>query len=112
MGIGCHAVGFFAFLTGSLVASWKAIGCHAVGFFAFLTGSLVASWKAIEPPSSSVASHLPPPSVVPVKFHNYNDSATRIAGRLLVPTIHSRDILFRPRGIILVESSQTRWFSR
>jgi hypothetical protein len=49
---------------------------HAVGFFAFPTGSLVVSWKPIEPPSSFVASHQLP-SAVPVKF--LNDSAKRAA---------------------------------
>ncbi len=35
---------------------------------------------------------------VSVKFHNCNDSVTRVAGRLLVPTIHSRDILHQAKG--------------
>ncbi len=53
-------------------------------FFALPAASLVASWKTIEPSSSSVASYQSP-SAVPVKFHNYNDNVTRVAGRLWVP---------------------------
>jgi hypothetical protein len=30
----------------------------------------------------------------------------------MVLTMHSRDILHRPRGIILIESTMIRWFSR
>jgi hypothetical protein len=49
---------------------------------------------------------------VPVKFHNCNDSVTRIVGKLWVPTEHSRDILQQVKGIILVESIQILWFLR
>jgi hypothetical protein len=76
--------------------SWG-IRCHVVGFFAFLAGSLVASWKVIEPPAALLL-HTNCPSIVPVEFHNYNDSVTRAAGRLLVPTMRSRDILFQAKG--------------
>jgi hypothetical protein len=36
----------------------------------------------------------------------------RVVGKLRVPTRRSRDILQEAKGIILVESTQIRWFSR
>ncbi len=42
--------------------------------------------------------HTKRPSAVPVKFHNYNNSVTRVAGRLWVPTMRSWDILLQAKG--------------
>ncbi len=33
-----------------------------------------------------------------IEFHNCNDSATGVAGRLRVPSMHSRDILHQAKG--------------
>jgi hypothetical protein len=65
-----------------------------------------------EYPSADLLLHTNCPSAVPVKFHNYNDSVTRVARRLQVPTMPSRDILLQAKEIILIESTQIRWFSR
>ncbi len=56
-----------------------------------------AAWKPIEPPSSFVASYQLP-QCLPIKFHNYNDSVTRAARILLVPTLRSRDIQLQAQG--------------
>jgi hypothetical protein len=45
----------------------------------------------MEPSSSFVA------SAVPVEFYHCNDSITRVAGRLWVPTMRSRDILHQAK---------------
>jgi hypothetical protein len=37
-------------------------------------------------------------SAVPVEFHNCNDSVIRVAGRLRVPTMRSKDILHQAKG--------------
>jgi hypothetical protein len=62
--------------------------------FSGLTCSLL---KTIEPPASLLL-HTNRPSAVPVEFHNYNDSVTRVAGRLRVPIMCSRDILLQAKG--------------
>jgi hypothetical protein len=41
--------------------------------------------------------HTSRPSAVPVKFHNYNDGVTKVAGRSWVPTMHSRDNLLQAK---------------
>jgi hypothetical protein len=56
--------------------------------------------------------HTNHPSAVQVKFLNYNDSVTRVAGRLQIPTCAQGTFCFRPRVIILSESTQIRWFLR
>jgi hypothetical protein len=75
----------------------RSIRYHAVYFFAFPSGSVVASWKTIEP-LAALLLHTNCPSAVPVKFHNYNDNVTRVAGRFRVPTIRSKDILLQAKG--------------
>ncbi len=52
--------------------------------------------KPQNPPAALLLSNRP--SALPVKFHNYNDSVKRVAGRLRVPTMHSRDILLQDKG--------------
>jgi hypothetical protein len=46
-------------------------------------------------------------SAVPVEFHNCNDSAMRVAGRLRVPIMHSKDILRQAKRRIVVVRSST-----
>jgi hypothetical protein len=53
--------------------------------------------KPYNPPVALLL-HTNRPSAVPVEFHNYNDSVTRVAGRLRVPTMRSRDILLQAKG--------------
>ncbi len=53
--------------------------------------------RIIELPSTPCASCLTF-RAVPVESHNCNDSITRVAGRLRVPTMHSRDILHQAKG--------------
>ncbi len=74
------------------------IRCHVVSFFAFPAGSLVASWKTIEPPQAALLPHTNCPSAVPVEFHNYYDSVTRVARRLQVCTMCSMYILLQYKG--------------
>ncbi len=52
--------------------------------------------------------HTNRPSAVPVESHTYNDSVTRVARRLQVPTMCSRDILLQANGYHLsrVQSDQ------
>ncbi len=57
----------------------------------------MASRKTIEPPAALLL-HTNHPSAVSVEFHNYNDSVMRVAGRLWVPTMCSRDILLQAKG--------------
>ncbi len=73
------------------------ITCHAVSFFGFPPGSLVASWKTIEP-TAALLLHTNRPSAVPVKFPNYNDSATRIAENYGFLLCAQGTICVRPRG--------------
>ncbi len=62
-----------------------------VDFFAF------SSWKFIKSTSA---------------LNNCDDSFKRIFGYLRVPNKPSRDILQQAKGIILIESTQIRWFLR
>jgi hypothetical protein len=71
------------------VSSWG-IRSRAAEFNFFLAGSLYS-------PAPLVTSCLNY-SAVPVEFHNCNDSVTRVAGRLWVPTMRSRDILHQAKG--------------
>jgi hypothetical protein len=48
-------------------------------------------------PPAALLLHTYCPSAVPVKFHNYSDSLMRVAGRLQVPTMHSRDFLLQAK---------------
>ncbi len=66
-------------------------------FLCFSIG-LVTFWKIIEPPAA-LLSHIKHSSAVPVEFHIYDAIVTGVARRLQVPTICSKDICFRPRGI-------------
>jgi hypothetical protein len=68
--------------------------CQFLCFFRGLTRGLL---KTIERPSSFVASYLHF-SAVSVQFHNCNDSDTRVAKRLRVPTMGLRDILHQAKG--------------
>jgi hypothetical protein len=43
-------------------------------------------------PSSSFVASYQPPSAAPIKFLNYKDSVTRVAGILRIPNMQSRDI--------------------
>jgi hypothetical protein len=98
----------FATLFCSCVSSWGISGL--AGEFYFLSArSLLVLWRMIEFPhvASCVTSR-----AIPVEFHNWNDSVTRVVGKLRVPTKHSRDILQQAKRIILVESTQIRWFLR
>jgi hypothetical protein len=52
----------------------------------------------LEKPTAALLLHTNRPSAVSVKFHNYNNSDRRVAGRLRVPTVHSRDILLQAKG--------------
>ncbi len=36
--------------------------------------------------------------VLPVEFHNCSDSVTRVAGRLKITTMRSRNILYQVKG--------------
>jgi hypothetical protein len=51
-------------------------------------------------------------SAVLVELQDYKDCVMRVARILRVPTMHSRDILLQAKGVILIESTQIRWFSR
>jgi hypothetical protein len=53
---------------------------------------------------------MPSTPAVPVQFHNCNDIFTRVAGRLWVPNMCSRDILHQAKEGS--SSTQIRWFSR
>ncbi len=58
------------------------------------------SWpfeKPLNPPAPYVASCLTS-GAVPPEFHYCNDSVTRVAGRLQVPTMPSRDVLHQAKG--------------
>jgi hypothetical protein len=48
---------------------------------------------------------------VPVKFSDYKDSVIKVAEILWVPTVlcDQGTFCFKPRGIILVESTQIKW---
>ncbi len=48
-------------------------------------------------PPAALLLHTNRPSAVPVKFKNYNDSVTRVAGRLRVLTMSLRDILLQDK---------------
>jgi hypothetical protein len=48
-------------------------------------------------PPAALLLHTYCPSEVPVKFHNYSDSLMRVAGKLQVPTMHSRDFLLQAK---------------
>jgi hypothetical protein len=50
---------------------------------------------------------LPTKSAVPFKFCDHKDSVMRAAG-----ICSQRTFCSKPRGIILIESTQSRWFSR
>jgi hypothetical protein len=84
----------------SCVSSWG-IRYRAAEFYVFQQAHLGPS----DPTAPFVASCLTS-RAVSVEFHNCNDSFTRVAGRLWVPTMHSRD---KPascqRRIILVNSA-------
>jgi hypothetical protein len=79
--------------------------------------SLLISWltcgllKPVEPPSSFVA-HTNCPSAVLVEFHNNNDSVMRVVGYFGLLLCTQGTFCVKPGGIILVESTQIRWFSR
>jgi hypothetical protein len=51
-------------------------------------------------------------SAVPFKFCYYKDSVMRVAMILWVPLCAQGTFCFEPRGIIFVESTQIRWFSK
>jgi hypothetical protein len=81
------------------------------GFFAFPAGSQEAFWKFLKAHIStdaSLSTRQRSTSLVPY----CNDSVTRVVRNLWVPTEGSRDILQQAKGIILIESTQIRWFSR
>jgi hypothetical protein len=65
-------------------------------FLCFPTG-LVAFWNPQNPPAALLP-YAKQSAAVPVKFHNCNDSVTRVARRLRVLTMHSKDILLQAKG--------------
>ncbi len=67
------------------------------GFIVFPAGLLVAFWKTTEPPAAFLP-HTQHANAVPVKFHNCNESVMRVAGKLRVPTMRSRDIMHQAKG--------------
>ncbi len=98
-------------LTIATLYAWVFVMRHQMPccwFLFFPVGSLVASWKTIEPPAALLL-HTNCSSAVPVQFYNYNYRVTRVAGRLWVPTVHSRGILLQAKGDHLdrVHSDQT-----
>jgi hypothetical protein len=92
------------------VSSWG-ISSRAAEFYFLPAGSLLALWRMIEFPSTPCGL-MPNLQSITSQIPYCNDSVTRIAREIRVPTKHSRDILHQAKGIILVESSQIRWWSR
>ncbi len=82
------------------------------GFFFFSSGLTCGLLKSHRTPHAALLLHTILPSAVPVEFHNYNDIFTRVARRLPVLLCAQGTFCFKPRGVILVESTQIRWFSR
>ncbi len=83
--------------------------CRFLCFSIRLTCGLLKNHRT---PPAALLLHTNRPNAVPVEFPNHNDSVTRVARRLHIPTMRPRDILLQAKGIILVESTQIRWFSR
>ncbi len=78
------------------VSSWG-INSLAAKFYFFQQAHSWPFEKPQRPPAPYVASCLTSRAVL-VKFHNCNDSVTRVGGRLQVPTMRSRDILHQAKG--------------
>jgi hypothetical protein len=66
-------------------------------FLCFFSGLTCGLWKTEEPPAALLL-YTDHPSAVPVEFYSYNYRVTKVARRLRVPTIRSRDILLQAKG--------------
>jgi hypothetical protein len=86
--------------------------CRFLYFSSWLTCGLLKNHRTLQQLCCFIPLAPPPPSAVQVKFHNYNDSVTKVARRLWVLLCAQGTFCFRPRGITFIESTQIRWFSR
>ncbi len=81
------------------------IRCNAVGFLPFQQAH---SWPfGTQRTLQQICYFLPTKSAVPVEFYDHNESVMRAAG-----ICSQRTFCSKPRGITLIESTQSRWFSR